>query len=434
MTDRDTRNDGAHPTRRGVLRSVGGIGILGSIGDVLGDSIGSLVPVNVGYRDKSGFETAANLADDVVRTFDFDAATISVPGTLLSNAGIGALASEESIRYVELDRTMTALGQRVPWGVSRVDADTAHDQGVSGSGVDIAILDTGIDSTHPDLRSNLGSGVSFTKTLGLLSTEQKTEAARAGEHDQTQSHSFAGRNRSQDSREESRTLGLFDGSTSPEWQDEIGHGTHVAGIVGATDNTAGVVGVSPGSTLHAVSVLSSAGFGSASDIAAGINHVTKQGWDVANLSLGARRESKLVRDACKHAVEKGTLLVAASGNSGPCSDCVKYPAVYPEVVSVGATTRKDTLLSRSATGPEIDLVAPGEKIRSTYSANGQAYAAFSGTSMACPHVAGAGGLLMAQGYDNTEAATRLAETAEDIGLSKSDGGAGLLDVPAALGL
>lgn len=433
MTSENTRTDGSHPTRRGVLRSVGGIGILGSVGDILGDSIGSLVPVNVGYRDKSGFETAATLADSVVRTFDFDAATISVPGKLLSNAGIGSLASEESIRYVELDRTMTALGQRVPWGVSRVDADTAHDQGVSGSGVDIAILDTGIDSTHPDLRSNLGSGVSFTETLGLLSTEQKKEAARAGEQARTQ-RSSAGRNRSQDSRSGSRTLGLFTDSTTPEWQDEIGHGTHVSGIVGAIDNSEGVVGVSPESTLHAVSVLSSAGFGSASDIAAGINHVAKQGWDVANLSLGARRESKLVRDACKHADETGTLLVAAAGNSGPCSDCVKYPAVYPEVVSVGATTRNDTLLSRSATGPEIDIVAPGEKIRSTYSANGQTYAAFSGTSMACPHVAGAGGLLMAQGYDNTDAATRLAETAEDIGLSKSDGGAGLLDVPAALGL
>lgn len=432
MTDKETNNTGSHPTRRGVLRSVGGIGILGSVGDILGDSIGSLVPVNVGYRDKSGFEAATNLADNVVRTFDFDAATISVPGKLLSNAGIGVLASEESIRYVEFDQTMAALGQRVPWGVNRIDADKAHDQDVSGSGIDIAILDTGIDSTHPDLQANLGSGVSFTKTLGLLSASQKQSGtARASEG----THSSSGHNQSESSRGDgSRALGLFTDSKSPEWQDETGHGTHCAGTVGAIDNSEGVVGVSPESTLHAVGVLSSAGFGSASDISAGINHVAKQGWDVANLSLGALQESKLVRDACLHAVEKGTLLVAAAGNGGPCNDCVKYPAVYPEVVGVGATTQNDKLLSRSSTGPEIDLVAPGEKIRSTYSADGQAYATFSGTSMASPHVAGAGGLLMAQGYDNTEAAARLTETAEDIGLSKTDGGAGLLDVPAALGL
>jgi hypothetical protein len=109
---------------------------------------------------------------------------------------------------------------------------------------------------------------------------------------------------------------------------------------------------------------------------------------------------------------------------------VQYPAAYDSVIAVSSTDSNDDLSSFSSTGPEIDLAAPGESILSTVP-GGTAY--FSGTSMACPHVSGAGGLLMANGYTNSETRTRLQETAEDVGLSGSEQGNGLLDVETAVG-
>lgn len=221
------------------------------------------------------------------------------------------------------------------------------------------------------------------------------------------------------------------GSCSTGWDDDNGHGTHCAGIADAVDNSQGVIGVSTNATLHAVKVLGSSGSGSYSDIASGIEYVADQGWDVGSLSIGGRKSS-VVEDAVEYAYGQGVLLVAASGNSGPCSYCVGYPASEPECMAVTATTRSDRLASFSSTGPQIEIAAPGRDIVSTYVDGG--YASLSGTSMACPHVSGAGGLLMANGFTNTEARQRLKNTAENIGLSDNEGGAGLLDAAAALGV
>lgn len=407
-----------------------GLGLFGTIGRHL-DGVDNLVPVNVGYRDDSGFQAAVRVANKVVRTFEFDAATMMLPEGLLTDDGIGGLLTDQTIRYIEPDRQMVAHQQQTPWGIDRVGADRAHTDGVSGRNIDIAILDSGIDETHPDLQENVGSGQSFLNTTGmLLGSEQAGESSI---FDGVRS-AFGSTHQSLDAKATGGQRVEALGPNTPEWHDDVGHGTHIAGIAGAVDNSEGVVGVSPGATLHAVQVLSSTGVGSASDIAAGIDHVTTQGWDVANLSLGSPYDSQLVRDACTRAAEQGTFLVAATGNNGPCTDCVRYPAAYPSVVSVGATTTNDTLAPFSATGPETDLVAPGQRIRSTYTTDIRPYETLSGTSMAAPHVAAAGGLLMAEGYENTAAANRLIETAEDIGLTTNEGGAGLLDVPGALGL
>ncbi|RRJ33840.1 peptidase S8 [Halocatena pleomorpha] len=408
-----------------------GLGLFSSIGRQLDVGIDSLIPVNIGYQDSSGYTAATEIADEVVRTFEFDAATVTIPQQLVTAQGIDGVLSDQPIRYIEPDRPMIAHQQYTPWGIDRSGAELAHTEGISGQDIDIAILDSGIDGTHPDLQANVGDGTSFLDTVGLLS--------EGGQSDETPI--FDGVRSAFDathglldtgSRGQSRPAAF--NSSAPEWHDSVGHGTHIAGTVGAIDNSGGVVGVSPDATLHAIKVLSSSGVGSASDIAAGVDHVAKQGWEVANLSLGSSHDSKLIQDACSYAAEQGTLLVAATGNVGPCTDCVRYPAAYSSVVGVGATTTDDELASFSATGPEIDLVAPGQNIRSTYTTDVRPYETLSGTSMAAPHVAAAGGLLMADGYENTAAADRLIETAEDIGLSESDGGAGLLDIPAALGL
>lgn len=281
MTNTDTDDFGVEQGRRELLRSMSGLGLFGSIGRRLTDEIGGLVPVNVGYRGDSGFEAAAGVANEVVRTFEFDAATMTLPERLLTGDGFGGLATDRSIRYVELDIQMSALQQQTPWGIDRVGAERAHTRGISGRTTDIAILDSGIDETHPDLRANVGDGASFIKAFGLLSASEQLESS--GVH-QSFEHG-------------ERSFGVL-APNAPEWHDDVGHGTHIAGIAGAIDNSQGVVGVCPDATLHAVQVLSSTGVGSASDIAAGIDHVTAQGWDVANLSLGSRYDSKLVRDAC----------------------------------------------------------------------------------------------------------------------------------------
>lgn len=166
------------------------------------------------------------------------------------------------------------------------------------------------------------------------------------------------------------------------------------------------------------------------DVAAGIEYTADQEWDVGGLSLGGSKSS-VVEDACEYAYDKGVLLVAAAGNDGPCTVCVGYLAAEPECIAVSATSKDDSLASFSSTGPEVELAAPSENIYSTVIGG---YDTFDGTSMACPHVSGAGGQLMANGYTNTEARDQLNSTAEDIGLTSNKQGNGLLDVAVALGL
>jgi subtilisin len=266
-----------------------------------------------------------------------------------------------------------------------VDADVVHEKGETGNGADVAIIDTGIDDDHPDLEANVGAGKAFVNCVGT--------------------------------------------NCNYPWSDDNDHGTHCGGIADAVDNTEGVVGVATEVTLHAVKVLDATGTGSYSDVAAGIEYVADQGWDVGSLSLGGG-ESNVVEDAVEYAYGEGVLLVAAAGNDGPCTDCVGYPAAEPEVVAVSATSKDDSLADFSSTGPEVEIAAPGEGICSTVIGG---YDTLSGTSMACPHVSGAGGHLMANGYTNEEARKQLKKTAENVGLDDNESGAGLLDVAAAQG-
>ncbi|GAB6862252.1 S8 family serine peptidase [Haloplanus litoreus] len=349
----------------------------------------------VGTNSQAATDEAARRAKEVRHVIDFgDDVGKAVAGRFPEQAR-KALSRRKDVRYVEADATMEAIGQAVPWGIDRVDADAVHDTGSTGDGADVAILDSGIDSDHPDLVDNLGAGTA------IIDCGTAYDGSSCSGN----------------------------GNTCHEpWDDDNDHGTHCAGIAAAVDNDVGVVGVSSGATLHAVKVLDCGGTGYLSDIAAGIEHTANQGWDVASMSLGSSSDSSTMRDACQYAVDQGVLVVAAAGNEGPCTDCVSYPAAYDTVVAVSSTDGSDSLSSFSSTGPEIDIAAPGESILSTIP-GGTAY--FSGTSMACPHVSGAGGLLMANGYSVTEARTTLQGTTEDIGLSTSDGGNGLLNAEAA---
>jgi subtilisin len=343
----------------------------------------------VGFRADKGPRTPEARAD-VVRwgggSVHKAPRIVPVVSATLPEQAIRKLKARSDIEYVEEDVVLYALAQTLPWGVDRIDADLAWPAGNTGKGVKVAVLDTGITSNHPDLA--VAGGVNF--------------------------------------------VGARDGSTTPaDWNDRHGHGTHCAGIIAARNNTVGVVGVAPDATLYAVKVLSDGGGGYTSDIIQGLDWCVANGVKVASMSLGGSGTTSL-KAACDRAYASGVLVVAAAGNS---SGAVMYPAAYPSVVAVSATTSQNQLASFSCRGPQIELGAPGVSIYSTYK-NG-AYAYMSGTSMACPHVAGTAVLAWASGLSSSTAVRqRLTSTAEDLGTAGFDNnfGYGLADAQKAAGV
>lgn len=366
-------------SRRNVLRATSGalVGV-GAVG-VGGAAPGDVVRVNVGYSAESGRTAALDAASEVVREFAFDAATIRAPKKVATS-----LRERSDVRYAEVDGTARALS--TTWAYDRIDADVTNVNGFTGNGADVAIIDTGIPCNHSCL-PNVGAGKAFVDCKG---------------------------------------------NCCAPWDDDNGHGTRVAGVIGASESCSCTTGVAPDATLHAVKVLDEYGAGSYSDIAAGVEYVADQGWDVGNLSLGGTSGSSLLKDACQYATDNGVLLVGAAGGDGPCTDCVNYPAAYADVVAVSTTDENDDLASFSSTGPEIELAAPGTDVSTTDS--DESCITLSGTSVATAHVSGVAALLMADGYTNTGGRTRMQDTAEDIGLSGDEQGYGLVDAAAALGL
>lgn len=371
-------------TRRTALKLVGATATAsGAVGLVAAENENEdgddQVRVNVGYRNRNGRGDTERRADDVIHDHPTDILTVEIDEDALEG-----LERHDGVRFVEEDLELETFGQTTPYGIEIVRADDAHAAGETGEGADVAVIDTGIDKDHPDLEANLGTGRAFLLGLG-----------------------------------------------TNQWDDDNGHGTHCAGIVGAIDNDEGVVGVAPDVTLHAVKVMNATGTGLTSDIARGIEWAADQGHNVGSLSLGGEGSDTL-KEACEYAESKGTLLVAAAGNDGPCTDCVSAPARYPECIAVSATDENDDLASYSSTGPEIELAAPGDGVYSTFI--GGSYETLSGTSMACPHVSGGAAQLAANGYTASEARTQLKDTADDIGLAENEQGSGRLDVADALGL
>ncbi|AIC93003.1 MULTISPECIES: S8 family peptidase [Shouchella] len=315
-------------------------------------------------------------ADDAIDvTYEFK--EIPVLAVEMTEEEMAELKNEESISYIEEDQEVTTMAQSIPWGIERIGTPAAQASGFTGSGVSVAVLDTGIDP-HSDL--NIQGGVSFVP----------------GES------------------------GSDDGN---------GHGTHVAGTIAALDNDQGVLGVAPDVDLFAVKVLSASGSGSISSIAQGLEWTAENNIDVANLSLGSPSPSQTLEQAVNDATDSGVLVVAAAGNSGTSS--LGYPARYDHAMAVGATDESDSLASFSQYGEGLDLVAPGVGVESTYPGGG--YDSLSGTSMAAPHVAGAAALVKQKNpsWTNEQIRGHLNDTANDLGDSFRFG-SGLLNVENAV--
>lgn len=278
--------------------------------------------------------------------------------------------------------------EEAPWGVKRVNAPAAWPSN-QGSGVKVAVIDTGIDPNHPDL-----------KVAGGYNALDK----------------------------------------KAPWADDHFHGTHVAGTIAAALDGNRVAGVAPKATLYAVKVLSKEGSGSLFSIMDGIMWTAKNGIQVANMSLGAPQEMPLLQYALQYAKAAGVVLVAAAGNDGKA---VNWPAAYPECIAVsalcpaGVTNTKlcsstaEGISVFSSRGPQIAFIAPGVLIPSTVplSHDASGVKAYSGTSMASPHVAGLAALAVATGAQGADAVlAKLKSAASKLpGLGDSEQGAGLID-------
>ncbi|CAM4520217.1 type VII secretion-associated serine protease mycosin [Paenibacillus endophyticus] len=277
-----------------------------------------------------------------------------------------------------------ALYSEYQWNLPSIETEKGWNISKGNEEVIIAVLDTGVQSNHPDLKGKITKGIN-----------------------------------------------IVDETAEPD--DDVGHGTHVSGIIGATvNNSEGVAGLSWYNKIMPIKVLDSSGAGSTYSVAQGIIWAVDHGAKVINMSLGNYAQADFLHDAIKYAYEHDVVMIAASGNDN--TDRPGYPAAYPEVFAVAATDSNKEKASFSNYGNYIDVAAPGDSIASTYP--GSQYAALSGTSMASPHVAALAGLIRSVNPElsNEEVMELMRTSASDLGAKGKDDyfGYGEIDIVRAL--
>jgi subtilisin len=306
----------------------------------------------------------------------------------MSPAVAEALEASPAVRWVQEDRPVSIDAQTTPTGINRANADASPTAAINGVdqrvNVDVAVIDTGADLSHPDL--NIYQAGAKNCSIGAINAN-----------------------------------------------DMNGHGTHVSGTIGAIDNGNGVVGMAPGARIWPVKVLTDAGSGLNSDVICGIDYVTAHASqiEVANMSLGGggtddgncgNTNQDAMHKAICRSVSAGITYAVAAGNDSE-NAANSTPAAYDEVITVSAladfnglpgggapsTCRSDvddTFASFSNFGSDVDIIAPGVCINSTWMLGG--YNTISGTSMASPHVAGGAALYKATHPTATPAAVKAA--------------------------
>jgi len=301
---------------------------------------------------------------------ELNAVAVTVPVQSLRG-----LQNNANITLIEEDPVRELLSEVVPYGVDRVQATDlwdANDDGVldpgavTGAGIKVGVIDSGIAATHPDF-----AGVAIT------------------------------------------------GEPTGWNTDGLTHGTHVCGIIAANLNGNGVVGVSPGKvSLHMVKVFGASGeWIYASDLLDAVKHAVAAGCRVINMSLGGAQSSQVEERGFNSLYNRGVLLVAGAGNGGNTS--VLYPAGYAAVISVAATDMNNNVASFSQRNPDVELAAPGVNIYSTVP-SGWAY--YSGTSMATAHGSAVAALIWSKypKKSNTSVRSALHSGALDLGLAGRD--------------
>lgn len=355
-----------------------------------------MVPVIIGFEDKP--DKALVSAHGGAIKYEYN--IIPAISARLPAAAIENMKNAKGISFVEEDAVVYAIGkpankgkpdksgeqpqptQVTEWNMFTIQAPDSWTTS-TGNGVKVAVIDTGIDKDHPDITVAGGVG-------------------------------FADRN-------------PFVIKQTNKWDDDNGHGTHVAGTIAALNNDIGVVGAAPDVSLYAVKVLTRDGSGYVSDIIAGIDWAVNNNMDIATMSLGGPGYSQAFQNAINGAHGSGVLIIAAAGNEGDSDTSTvetSYPAAYDNVVAVAATDADDNLAWFSNSGNYVDIAAPGVNIRSTW--NDGLYNTISGTSMACPHVTGVAALVLANNLSLSpdEVSSILTGTATDLGTAGFDMGYG----------
>lgn len=281
------------------------------------------------------------------------------------------LGANSWVKYVEPNARVTAFltpndsNWSVQWGPRKICADFVWNNTFGSSDVLVAILDSGVDYTHPDLAPNYVA------------------------------------------------LGYDWVNSDSDPMDDYGHGTHCAGILAAKiNNSVGIAGVAQ-VRIMAEKVLDQNGVGYDAWAASGIIHATNKGAKIISMSLGGYTVSETLQYAVRYAYDHDVLLVAAAGNEG--RDVKNYPAAYDEVIAVGATDQFDNRASFSNYGSWLELVAPGVEIYSLLPDN--SYKIASGTSMACPHVSGVAALVWSiyANFSRNTVRQILRRSADDLG-------------------
>lgn len=235
------------------------------------------------------------------------------------------------------------VNQQMGWQITAFDLPQIWKY-TQGECVTVAIIDSGIDLDHPDLKNNIISGKNFVED----------------------------------------DMPPFDSGQ---------HGTHVAGILGATNDDYGIVGVAPKCKIMPIKVLNTYGAGKVEWVADAIRYAVDHGADLISMSLGCRNPVDKVLDSIHYANSNKTVCFVAAGNAGSTKNLL-YPAAYSECMSIGAVDENSMRASFSCTGPNLDFVAPGVRIFSTVPKS--SYAFLSGTSMACPFAVGVAALILSE--------------------------------------
>ncbi len=315
-----------------------------------------------------------------------------------ANSALGTLRASPLVRGADVEGEQVArlvpndaLYHSFQWNMRRIGAEQAWDLRPSAPDVVVAVLDTGVDLGHPDLKANLVDG----------------------------GYDFI--------------------NDTPIPQDDESHGTAVAGIIGAVgNNQEGVAGLAWRAKILPIKALNARGRGPDSAMVRAIVYAVDHGAKILNISSTGARFSAALEEAVVYAQERGALIVAAAGNTGDQGDAATYPAAFDGVVAVGAVDEQDQVPEFSQRGSFVQLAAPGVQVASTAwpgAGRGQ-YADQSGTSIAAPHVSGVAALLreMRPDLSAAEIVDTLRRSADDLGRPGPDdaSGAGVLNAARAV--
>ncbi|MFI8575781.1 S8 family serine peptidase [Rossellomorea aquimaris] len=315
----------------------------------------------------------------IIDTYD----SISSVAVQMDKNTAETLVTFPDIVGVQENKSYEIQTQKLPKAFYPLNLSPDIRSSLTGKGIRIGVLDTGIDSKHPDLKVSGG-------------------------------------------------VCVLQADCTMAYMDDNGHGTHVAGVIASVNNDIGSVGVAPQSELFAIKALDSTGGGTTTTILSGIEWAMKNNIDIVNMSITTKDNDLALKTMIERAYQSGVLIVGAAGNNGTASgteDNVLYPAKYTSVIAVGAINDKEQRVSTSATGKELELVAPGYNIYSTvplnadiFDGNRDGYAYMTGTSMAVPYVTGIIALYKEQFpfYTNQQIRDLLTMHAKDLGIEGED--------------